>query len=141
MIVRTPGRRRRAGAAAVEMAMVTPLFVLLILGTIEASRLGMVAQMLNVAAREACRTAVLDGATAAEVQSRVDTITGAAGIDVGTVTPTAAGYSDWTQAPSGSPITVTLAVPYAQVSWVGDPFNIGWGTVTASATMSSERDL
>jgi len=40
---------RRGGAAAVEMAIVLPLFVALVMGTIEASRLGMVAQLLHVA--------------------------------------------------------------------------------------------
>ncbi|RUL86728.1 TadE/TadG family type IV pilus assembly protein [Tautonia sociabilis] len=130
---------RRSGAAAVEMAVVLPLFIALILGTIEASRLGMVSQLLHVAARDACRAAVLPGATEAGVRARVDATLAGSGIDPTMVISTTAA-SSWTTAPAPNPITVTLSVPFDRVSWLGDPFAFGGTTVTASATMCSEKD-
>jgi Flp pilus assembly protein TadG len=120
------------------MALVAPLFVTLLLGMIEASRLGMVAQLLTTAAREGCRVAVLEGSTQADVQNRIDTVLTGSGISVGTVTPTCASGS-WTSAPGGTAITVSLSVPYSHVSWLGTPYFLKNCTVASSATMSSER--
>jgi Flp pilus assembly protein TadG len=117
------GRRERAGTSAVEFALVAPLFVALVMGQIETSRLGMVSQLITTAAREGCRVAVLDGSTEADVQNRVTAVLSGSGIPVGTVTP----------------ITVSLSVPYAQVSWLGAPFFLANATVSASATLSSEN--
>ena len=50
MKIRTKSKARK-GASAVEMAIVAPVFVALILGQIETSRLGMVSQLLTTAAR------------------------------------------------------------------------------------------
>ncbi len=56
------GRRRRAGSAAAEFAVLAPLFWILICGMFEVSRALMVKEVLTDAARKACRTAVLPGA-------------------------------------------------------------------------------
>ena len=45
-------RMTRRGTSAVEMALVAPVFLTLVVGIIEASRVGMVCQMLTTAARE-----------------------------------------------------------------------------------------
>jgi Flp pilus assembly protein TadG len=130
---------RSKGASAVEMAVVAPIFVALMMGQLESSRLGMVAQLLTTAAREACRVAVVPGHTQSDVQARVDAVLSGSGISVGSVTPTApSGYS-WDTAPQGTAITVSLSVPYSQVTWLGTPFFLNGATVAASATMSSEN--
>ena len=126
---------RRAGASAVEMALVAPVIVAMIMGQIESSRFGMVAQLLTTAAREGCRVAVVPGHTQSDVQARVNAVLNGSGISVGTVTPTP---STWQTDPMGTPITVSLSVPYNQVSWLGIPFFLTNATVSASATMSSE---
>ena len=54
---------RRRGASAVEMAVIAPVFLTLVLGIIESSRLGMVSQLLTTAVREGCRVAVINGMT------------------------------------------------------------------------------
>lgn len=132
--------RRRSGASAVELALVAPVFVALVMGQIESSRLGMVAQLLTTAAREGCRVAVINGSTQDSVQSRVNAVLSGSGISVGTVTPTCtSSIYTWDTAPLGTPISVSLSVPYSQVSWLGTPFYFGNATVSASATMSSER--
>src|SRR3954451_17386085 len=128
-----PGTRR--GTSAVELALVLPVFLSLVMGMIEASRLGMVAQLLTTAAREGCRVAVVPGHTQDDVQARINAVLSGSGVSVGTVTPSP---STWQSAPMGTPITVSLSVPYSQVSWLGTPFFLSNATVSASATMSSE---
>lgn len=129
----------RRGASAVEMAIVAPVFVALILGQIETSRLGMVSQLLTTAAREGCRVAVVAGNTQTDVQTRVTAVLSGSGIPVGTVTPTCPSPYSWDTAPQGTPITVSLSVPYSSVSWLGTPFFLQNATVSASATLSSEH--
>ncbi|MFO0950153.1 MAG: TadE family protein [Isosphaeraceae bacterium] len=133
------GRRRRRGASRWNWALVAPVFVAMLMGILESSRLGMVAQLLTTAAREGCRVAVLNGSTQNDVQTRVNAVLSGSGISVGTVTPTCPSPYTWSTAPMGTPITVSLSVPYSQVSWVGAPFFLGGATVSASATMSSEN--
>src|SRR3954471_10534617 len=94
-------RKKRRGASAVEMAFVAPVFLMLIMGTIESSRLGMVAQLLTTAAREGCRVAVVSGMTQADVQNRVNAVLNGSGISVGTVTPTCTGSTSWDSSTSG----------------------------------------
>jgi hypothetical protein len=121
------------------MALVAPVFVMLLMGQLESARLGMVSQLLTTAAREGCRTAVIPGNAETDVQNRINTVLSGSGISVGTVTPTCpAGYT-WNTAPMGTPITVSLSVPYSQVSWLGTPFFLKNATVSASATLSSEN--
>jgi Flp pilus assembly protein TadG len=140
MLVRKRSDRRgRSGTSAVELALVTPLLVTMIMGQLESSRLGMVMQLLTTASREGCRVAVLNGSTQTDVQNRVNAVLDGSGINVGTVTPTCPSPYTWNSAPMSTPITVTLSVPYAQVSWLGHPFFFGNATVTAAATLSSEN--
>src|SRR5688572_9227995 len=63
--------RKQRGAAAVEFAVVAPVFILLIFGMIEYGRMVMVQQMLTNASREGARRAVLEGASESDVQQVV----------------------------------------------------------------------
>jgi len=63
----------RRGVAAVEMALVLPVFLMLVFGIIEFGRAMMVFNMVTNAAREGARMAVLDGSTNAEVTSTITT--------------------------------------------------------------------
>ena len=126
------------GVAAVEMALLLPVFLTLVLATLEASRLGTATQLLANAAREACRVAVLPGATQDDVQQRVNQVLSGSGITPPTVAPTP---GNWETSSQGSPISVTLQVPFDQVSLLNSPFTRSLFdiTVTGSATMSSQR--
>jgi Flp pilus assembly protein TadG len=121
------------------MAIIAPVFVALVMGQIETARLGMVSQLLTTAAREGCRVAVISGNTQDDVQNRVNAVLSGSGIPVGIVTPTCPSPYTWTSAPMGTPITVSLSVPYSQVSWLGTPFFLKNAVVNASATLSSEN--
>jgi Flp pilus assembly protein TadG len=136
MMIRRKSKRRRSGAAALEMAIVLPVYTTLIFGQLETARLGMVEQLLNVAAREGCRVAVINGKTQTDVQNRINTVLNGTGINVGTVNPSP---SNWASSTGGTAISVTLSVPYNNVSWLQPPLFFAGTTVTGTATMSSER--
>ena len=131
-----PRAKRRSGAAAVEAAVVLPVFLTVVFGMIDVSRLGMVAQLIAGAAREGCRVAVLPGSAQADVQARVTSFLSGSGIP--TVTPNVS-PSTWTSATGGTAITVSLSVPFNKVSWMGTPYLFGSTTLSASATFSSEN--
>lgn len=130
------GKKRRAAAAAVEFAVVAPLLFLLVLGMAEFGRMLMVQQILTNGAREGARKAVLPGSTDADVQGTIDSYMSNASISGHTrsISPSA------TTATAGTQITVTVSVPYNNVSWlpVG---NLGWfkdKTLNASVVMRKE---
>lgn len=128
-------RRKRRGAAAVEFALVAPIFFLLVLGMVEIGRAVMVQQVLTNASREGARRAVLDGATAAEVRTYVTNYLTSASVSGSTVTfpqgnPESAGY--------GAPVEVTVSVPFGQVSWVPAPMYLSGQNLSASTIMRRE---
>lgn len=65
---------KRRGAALVETAIVLPVFFLVVLGIIEFGRAFMVMQLVNSAAREATRSAIMDGTNNAEVTDVAKTL-------------------------------------------------------------------
>jgi Flp pilus assembly protein TadG len=133
-------RKARAGSVALETAIVIPLVTLsIIFPTIELSQYGMLTQQMNAAAREGCRTAVLEDSSQSAVAERVSQVMGTQkdgqALPVSTtVTPTT-----WTVAPKGTAIKVSLSLPFDSVCWFGKPLLLSGKTLTASATMSSER--
>lgn len=69
--LKTPPAERRHGAAVVEMAVVMPIFVMVVLGIVEFGRAMMVGQMLTNSAREATRLAIVDGSSNASVRQSI----------------------------------------------------------------------
>jgi Flp pilus assembly protein TadG len=129
-------RIKRRGVAAVEFAIIAPLLFLLIFGMIEFGRMVMVQQILTNAAREGARIAVLDGTTGTEVRTAVNTYLHNASIPNATITitptePNTAGY--------GAPVTVTVQIPFSQVSWLPTPMFVG-GDRQLSATTVMRRE-
>jgi Flp pilus assembly protein TadG len=128
-------RRNRRATAAVEFAVVAPVFLLMVFGMIEYGRMVMVYQVLTNASREGARVAVLDGATTASVTSQVNsylssgTITGAT-VTVSPNPPSNAEYGD--------PVTVTVSIPFSQVSWLPSPMYLGGKTLTSATVMRRE---
>lgn len=118
--------RPREGAAMVEMAVVLPVFVLLLMGVIEFGRGMMVSNMVVNAAREATRMAVLTGSTNTEVTSGVTSfLQQSLSVPPGDVTTTititpATGNPDPNNSLASSNsrdlITVTVQVPFSKVS-------------------------
>jgi Flp pilus assembly protein TadG len=128
-------RKQRRGAAVVEFAVVAPLFIMLVFGMIEYGRMVMVQQLIVNAAREGARLGVLDGATTAAVTSAVTGYLSNASISGATVTvspspPSSAGY--------GAPVSVTVSIPFSQVSWLPSPMYLGGKTLTTTTVMRRE---
>jgi Flp pilus assembly protein TadG len=131
-------RRNRRGAAAVEFAIVAPIFFLLVFGMVEYGRMIMVQQVITNAAREGARVGVLDGSQLSDVQTAVNNYLTAAKIPTGlsneiTVTPNPPSSQT-----TGNPVTVTVSIPFKNVSWLPSPLYLGSTTLTATAVMRRE---
>lgn len=131
-------RGKRRGAAVVEMAVVSPLLFLILFGIMEFGWAFMVRQTLVNAAREACRVAIIQGNTEADAQARFAQAIAATGL---TVTPTVR-YSDTDTPPDSinDTVTVTVTVPYSDITITGLTSFLGIHTtsVTASCSMRLE---
>jgi Flp pilus assembly protein TadG len=142
-------RRQRRGAAAVEFAVVAPVFFILVFGMIEYGRMVMVQQVLTNASREGARVGVVDpiGPTSLPiVTSTVNTYLAAAGINGATITAyiSADSGSTWTVADPGTatnsqPVKVRVSVPFSSVSWLPTSmFGNGSKILSASTVMRRE---
>ena len=136
---RTEHLRRSRGAALVEMAVVTPMLILLVFGVIEATRMCMVAQLLTNAAREGCRVAVNNSTTSANVDARVKATLDASDTRIYPLITETLNYPNLSQARLNTPISLTLSVPFSSVDWLAPPFFCSSRTITATAVMLSQR--
>jgi hypothetical protein len=133
-------RRNRQGAAAVEFAIVAPVFFLVIFGMIEFGRALMVQQVLTNASREGARVAVLDGSTSTSSKAVVTNYLTSAGVSGATikvcngsgaeVEPSTIGY--------GELVVVNVSIPFTKVSWLASPWFLGSKTLRASTVMRRE---
>ena len=129
-------RKKRRGAAAVEFAVVAPIFLLLVFGMIEYGRMVMVQQVLTNASREGARIGVLDGSTNEEVLDRVTHYLTSGSIQGANITVTPTNPED---AGFGEPVTVTVDIDFSQVSWLPSPMYLGGTTLSATTVMRRER--
>lgn len=127
--------RKRRGAAAVEFALVAPLFIMMLFGIIEFGRGMMVQQMLVNATREGAREAVLPGATESAVKSTVVTFLTNSSIPCTTDDVTVSPDPE-TEFNNGQ-ITVSVSIPFSTVSWI--PSSYLTANLQASTSMRSER--
>jgi Flp pilus assembly protein TadG len=77
-------RRRRAGVAAVELAVLAPFLGIIIMGMFELSRAVMVVDMLDNAARKACNNGIKPGKTFDDINQDVCDILNDNGITTST---------------------------------------------------------
>jgi Flp pilus assembly protein TadG len=140
--------RSERGSELIEMAMVTPILMLMLAGIFDFGFLFRSWEVVTNAAREGARVGVLpayscDAATPDDIQSRVDAYMAAAGIDDATsyeVTvdnvdvPTTAGTF------TGCAVRVELTQPLPSLGVVAQFFGGDFGTVpvAAAAVMRAE---
>jgi Flp pilus assembly protein TadG len=123
-------KNRKRAAAAVELAIVTPILLTMLFGIIEYGWLFTARQAIVTAAREGARTAALPGSTVTDVQTRVNNFMTPLGLD---------GYTTNVQVDGQNPTgEVTVAIPYANVSLLGGYFGNPTGTVTSTCSMKKE---
>jgi len=130
------GRKRRRGATLVEFALVAPLLFLIILGMLEFGRMVMVEQFLTNAAREGARRGILEQSTGPDVESVVTDYLADKTIAGATVTVTP---NDLTDIGCGDPVSVSISIPYNQVSWLPAPRFLGEATLSGNCVMRGER--
>ena len=135
------GHDRRAGAALVEFALVFPVFMMLILGTIEVGRALMVYQLLNNAAREGARAAILPTTTSdAQVRARVVNYLAPGKVPTDerlTVNVTVNGGGSLAGADYADEVQVSVSVSHSDVSLM-TPKYLGNLTMTGTANMRHE---
>lgn len=136
----------RRGAALVEMAVCLPVFMLTLLGIVEFGRAMSVSQILNTAAREGCRAAILDGSSNASVKSavasRVSTMVNCPQnvVNVQVAITSASSnnsVSDLTNAKPRDEIVISVTVPHSAVSYSVSKFLEG-KTIRGQCAMRHE---
>ena len=135
-------RFTRRGTAVVEMAVILPVFLLIIFGIIEFGRGMMVEQLLANAARLGARRAILEGKTNSEVEQVVNnfcqnTISNSATMAV-TISINGVAGADLTTAEQGDLCEVSVSVPFTQVSFLPTPQWMSTATLQSSCTMEHE---
>lgn len=127
-------RTARRGVAAVEFAIVAPVFFLLVIGFVELGRGLMVQQVLTNASRVGVREAIGLHGTLSDAQTAATDY--ADGCSVSGITVNVSPNPG--DASAGDEITVTVSVPYADISWVPSPWFMGNSTLEATSTMRKE---
>jgi Flp pilus assembly protein TadG len=112
--------RLRRGAAVVEFAIVTPLFLLLLAGIIEFGQAFQIEHALSTASRRGARAAAMEAADNAPVEQMVRAhCAQTLGVNPNDVAVSIAVNGDAAgvlgNAESGDEICVTVSVPYSQV--------------------------
>ncbi len=127
------GPRRARAAAIVEFAVVTPLLLTIVFGIIEYGYVFMVRQTLTNSAREGCRVAILQTSVSpyTEVTDRVAQVMAPTGQTTYSVAMTHATAGDVSE-------TVTVSIPFADVSLLGNFFGARTGNLEGTCTMRKE---
>lgn len=143
--------RRRRGAAAVELAVVSPILLLIAIGIIDVGQFVSVGQIVNNASREGARVAIRsDTEWVSEVEAVVlayitdaiggvspDTISSSLEVSVADEYGTVSG-GDLTTVSSGSEVSVQVAFDYGNIRWATNTFFSGITDIQATTTMRRE---
>ncbi len=136
MIVSLRKRLQRRGGAMVEMAVIIPVLIVFLLGSVEIGRAVMVKHVLEEAARAGCRVAVAEYSDKADVTEIVKSAMDMANLSGYTVTvspdpPTELGPFET--------VSVNVSVPYTDVSWFAPSFMTD-KTLTGVCVMPAESE-
>lgn len=131
-------RKNRRGAAVVEFAIVAPVFFLLIFGMIEYGRMVMVQQILTNASREGARFAVVQSTD--DTQAVQDTVTNyLTSASIGGTPTVSVEWPPSGGTSSSEPVTVTVSIPFGQVSWLPSPMFVN-STMPLTAVSVMRRE-
>ena len=125
----------RRAAALVEMAVVTPLLLVMLFGIMEFGWAFMIHENLTNATREAARVGILQGATEEDIEQRfVDAMAGNG------ITVTAEMLTITPATDENPNVTVSASVPYSQVSLTGLTSFLGIERDSIQATCSMHKE-
>lgn len=123
--------RVRFGAAVVEVAVVLPLFVIIILGTIEACSVIFLQQSLEVAAYEGARVSIVPRSNAGNVEAAASLQLEGRGIQDFSVTVVPSNFS---KQPYGTFVRVQVSAPCNTNSLL-------FSTIYRSRTLTAEVEM
>jgi Flp pilus assembly protein TadG len=126
-------RQPRAGAVAVEFALVAPVFFLLVLAGIEFGRINMIWGTIGNASYEGVRRAIIPGAEPQDAVDAAQVLLNTALVRGATITVDPPAFSDAT-----TDITVTIDVDMSQNSWLSFANYSGGMHVSKSRTLARE---
>ncbi len=133
--------RPRRGAAALELALVLPLFLLIIIGILEFGRALMMYQMTTNAGREAARTAIITGADDTQINNAINSYLDSCGIKSAGRTiefrDSAGNATSIGNIGSHEPVTVSISVPFNENSFGLSSWFVG-KTMNTEVTMRRE---
>jgi Flp pilus assembly protein TadG len=133
------GRPERRGIAVVEFAVVASLLFLLVLGIIEFGRAMMVLEMLNNAARNGARIGSLNGSATSDVNTAVTNALAGAGFSgVTTTVQVNSADADASTAVTGDSVSVSVKVPYNNVTWLPTSMFLSGRTLGSYVVMRRE---
>ena len=127
----------RRGLATIEAAILFPLLILFLLAMVEYGWCFLKYQCINNAVREGVRVAVREGATDAQWQTAVTSIMAGCGRRGTTPTYTVA-LSPGVGSATGTQLTCTITVSYAQLNITNASIFPTPTDLTARATMAKE---
>lgn len=130
---RSHRKRNRRGAAAVEFAVVAPIFFVLVIAAFEFGRMNVIRHTADNAAYEAARHAMVPGATAAEAVAKANSILNIVGTRGANIRINPAVIDN-----SVDEITVTIDVPMNQNGWITPRFTSS-SNIRASSRLRTER--
>jgi Flp pilus assembly protein TadG len=131
----------RRGAAAIEFALVAPVFLLLIAGIIEFGQAFRIQHTLTTASRRGARALIVDSAEIGQVSQDISKFCdralgdGDVTIDIAVNGSTGA---DPNQAEEGDEISVTVSVPYSRVGIAFFAELLSVSTLSATSTLEHE---
>ena len=144
-------RTRLRGLAIVEAALVVPLLFLILIGSIQYGWCFLKVQQLEQAARQGARTGVLQTATTANVNAKIDAIMNAAGMGSSgytvtlrnaTANTTITDVADPAQLPVGDLLEVSVNVPdYSVIGVINAPLIPMPTSVEGQTAMMKEGPL
>ena len=123
---------KRNGATSVEFAMVLPVMLILVFGSVELTRISMLRHTANHAAYVAARDAIVPGASTANAISSAEEHLSAVGINDAVVEISPATITEDTRL-----VEVTVSFPVASNSLVVPEFSSG--NIVGQSSMITER--
>ena len=125
----------RRGAAVTEFAVILPVFVLIVLATIEATSMVFLQQTLEIAAYESARVALVPGSDAGNVGAAANSILGNRKVVDATVSVTPSNFESH---PYGTAITVNVTADCEKNAALASWFYRG-RQLSSSVTMMKEH--
>lgn len=125
---------RRNATAVVELAVTLPVFVLILFGTIETTRMIFIQQSLEICAYQGARVALIPSSNAAKVTSACATVLTDRKVKSASVSVSPTNYE---KMPYGTLVQVRVSAP-CNVNSPFSPWFYGGRTLTADVTLMKE---